>query len=1516
GETAAALERLQRHLAAVGGSADVEKQVLAFAQQRSLDAIVELVIRGRIARDPGKTESVFELASFLLKRKRDAEADKVLQDYASGVTSPDERQRRLRAVASFYNTSRDVESAEKAARHSVAQGAAGREDYMQLADVLAQRSDTAQALELLERAWGLSRTFEERTDVDERVLALLAGEQAVKLAAPAAPGSGFRLPAIFTGEGFGADAPTQKQAETPEAVRDYALSCTWLVSGSKLEALRSRLPANNGPWLWVRQVFAMGLARLPSALPERTLRAAWWCFRAEETQLAYELLAGLHRDPSGQWRTASIEVEKLLLDLALSDKNTLLAIRQLRLLATLDASNRNGYLLRLAEQEAKWERDGQQAVANTGGRWQMAQRGANHATPRGLAEAIRILVGVVQEEPGNEPALSALSQFYLESGQRDAALALWERAAAQAKGNAAPLLERYGELLLAQRKHKEFVDVQMRVIAPEADVKRRREAFSRMLERLLWSDVVQGTLPDEELRQRIALMLTAVQDHGRRAPFDGFWHEAAAILYEKLGDTARAFAEMKQAYYTAPDTPFSLDQLRATALKAGDQKGAIYFQKQIAAAAPATASASEWRALVDLLEQDFRVTEADQVRRRLEARFSQDPPGLEELARYYGETGQEDAARRVQEQVVRLRGWDGPSLLRLAVLYLRLGDHRDAEATLRQVLAHVPAAVAPPALQPERRPWPFQDERKAQPSAPSAMLSALENVPGLEPSERDRLRTFLTLPRGEFSEVPTEATHLRLRAVEELAKLGASCPTQTATERIWAHFYTGEGGAFRQGLVEQLGSADTLEAQFLRAWLTVKSHGMTEALAWARTPGLSDAQQRLRKGLVQASVHLLAEDTEFEFPLKDMVVLGESALLSNTELVDIARNLEGRGRHEAALQLATAAQRNAPALAADYALALAGIAEAAKLPALERSYLEQAWSKPLEAAGPRALDAFLQSTAKLLRLAPSAVERERLIRESWVRLRRLPESGLGKLREARLLGLLGADEACADRLASYFGNGFLTARKFIEPIMGGALPPGAQPGPRIDELNHMRSYWDDLREWADSIRAEGLAWPLTVAERTLNQRLGGVPLGPKSNAEFSSWRKQALLRELRYATHPQRVRLVRDFLGMDDSVDTYMEVGKFLESNGLVRDCIEVYRRLPGRAFSNVEYCEQFLRVCDQAWECSVAIPYIEKLFASDPQFRPLTLAENLLEEKHAKFLARLHDTLRLRLHAHRAEGTAKPATGRMAAEVPYLKELALLLERDGDKPGALAAWEELCQLWGNDPEAHLHRARLLVEQKNSARALEALRSVELTALWEQPVREAMELRVRLAVQAGLWAEVRDVMNQVSAPPGANRLPPTRAIVALARVLAAQQRAEDAQGLLLRCERLAKQNDDRFWLRLEQLKLAAQDPAWQPAPDRARIAALLRMDCEQEEPLQELLDFISAEAKGARASAWREVVFSLPDRGTRALAGCGLAPHLTEAEGATLRQAWAQRPSTPRLGPQKLAVRRLLDAGR
>ncbi len=1333
GEQEKAVARLQQLLAAQGNQEDVEKQVLAFAREKSLDAIVEEILQRRILRDPDKAEAVFELATHLMKRQRSTDAEKVMEAYIQAAGSRyEDLQRRLRETASFFSSSQNKEAAEKAARRAVAHGA-DRASLMQLADVLAQHGDLAQAIPLQEKAWAVSDSMEKRIEVDEILFSLLAGDQDQK-SVPATPISGgFKLPSFFSGEGFGSEAPEPKKSGLSEAVVQYArnqiLLCQKKLFPKPLPSLSEVLKLPSWAGRWVDE----SLNRLPEslALPDqdRIFRAAWWAARTEQLDVAYALLRCLSFDDRGRPVVASLEVEKLWLEISLNDKNILLSLRKLLLLTKLDPGNRTTYLLRLAELESQREEK------------------------RGLKEAIGILEALAREDAQNEAVLSALAELYVVSGKRDKALTLWEKAARESKGKNAALIERYAEMLIAQQNFKDFIATQMRLLDAESDVKQRRDIFQRALERLLWSGASLGQLPEEESKKRLELVMTALQERARYAPFEGFWNEALATVYEKMDDPVKAFAEMKQAYYTAPDTPFSLDQLRAAAMRVGDLKSAIYFQKQIAAAAAAKDQAGEWRELVKLLEQDFRMAEADQARRRLETRFSQDPTALDELAAYYMETGQDDASRRVYEQIMRVRPWDSRNLLRLALQQKLLGQTGPMQTTLLKLLAMTrPSAVAAN-IPVEKLSWPLLDASREIGAVSTSLLSALDNAPGLEQEERDRLRIFMGTPRAEFTELPEDAAQLRLRAVQELARVipgnkFAELQGLSEMENAWLLFYGGAGPEFRTLLDEKLSRAETLEAQFVHVWLSLKSHGMPALMKWVQEVKSNEAGFKQRRGLIQSVTTILAEDVTFEFEKGDLLALGRGQLLSNVELIDIARKFESRQRFELAFILTTEAQRNAPNLKADYAVFLARLAEAMGRTDLEKTYLKQIWEKPLEAGKPDAFDPFIQSFSKLLRLSGTADEKEQLLRESWSRLKVLPPSGQGTLREARVLGVAGAEQASSSKLSGYLGNDFLTARAFVEPIMGRLLP-GSQPGPRIDDFTHLSSYWDDARNWSDLIKRDGLALPLVSAEKSLDQRFGGIPLGPRSNPDFNSWRTQTMIRQMRFSTYPQRLRRLQQFLEVDDQVETLLELGGILESMGFSRECIEIYRRLPERAPSNVEYCEQFLRVCENAWECNIAIPYIEKLFVAEPQFKPQNLAEALLQEKHAKFLARLHEVGRLRLLSFRGAASTKPMAGRMPVEVPYLRELALLLERTKDQPGALAAWEELCALWPEDAEASLHRARILSAQGNNQRALESLREMDLSNLWSEPTRESLLLRVKLAADSGLWVEVREVMSLV-----------------------------------------------------------------------------------------------------------------------------------------------------------------------
>jgi len=1526
GEADKASHLLAKLLEAQGGNADIEKQVLAFAREKSLDQIAESILKQRILRDNDRSELVFDLASFYRDRGRAKEVDQVFETFINAAEATD-RQRRLNDVTSFLASGTDSQSAEKAARLAASQPDAGREELLRLGDVLVMRGNSPEAMDALEKAWALSDSPEKRVDVDERIYSMLSGEQqSPQPVATVEQGAEFRLPAFFTGEGFGTDAAPSQDAAPPEAaavsdaVMNYALAQTLAVwgrdDGGRDAATLKTLPKNLQTLIGAKA--DKSAAPDQPATPERVFRAAWWCWRADQSDLAYALLRRLIFDEHDHRQTASLEVEKLLLDLSMSDRsvlNTLLASRQLRLLSTIDPDNRSTYQLRLAELEGK------------------------RANKRGLAEAVKILETLVKEDPQNEAVLASLSQFYLEGGQREKAMALWEQAARKGTGNVTPLLERYGEILVAQRKYKEFVDSQCQIFEKETDVKRRRELFERCLERLLWLDIQGREGTDEEKKERLALMEAALMERSRRHPFDGFWHEALAGVYEKQGDATKAFAEMKQAYYTAPDTPFSLGQLRAAALRVGDLKSAIYFQKQIAATTSGgAAEAGEWRQLVQLLEDDFRMKEADQARRLLESRFSQDPAALEDLAKYYAGSAQEESARRVYEQVARIRAWDAGNLLRLALQQKQMGDQQAAQHSLLKLLDAVPQPPVSEAVLPENLAWPLLEERHEHSTASAAIIAAIDNAPGLEQADRDVLRRFFSLPRGEFSEVPDEAEDLRLRAVEELSLMKALPGDRklTAQEENWASYYgQREREAFHARLFALLGPVDRVEARFVLIWLAVKSHGMKEAIQWVRAPDPAAAPDQHRRGLLQAVVNILADDPAFEFTAADITALSEAGLFGNAELVDIARKFEGRRLYDLSIILALAAQKNAPSLVADYAMFLARLAEGAGDYEAQRRFLEQVWSKPLEAGKPDVFDPFVQSFSALWKSAHTSDERQRLLKTSWERLQRLPKSGLGAFRQGRLLGIVGASDASVKSLAGYMENDLLASRPFAEPLTG-RLPPGVQPGPRIDEVNHLRSYWEDVMEWEEVIKQDGLARELLSVDAAINTRNAGTSLGPRSNYEFGNWRNTTLLRQLKFSSYPGRILKLREFIQTDDSVESLLELGGLLESQGYSREAIEVYQRLPERAPTNTEYCEQLLRVCENSWESAWAIPYIERLLVAEPQLKPQGISDETLWEKHAVFIARLKDTGKLRILGFRGNLLVKAIPGRVPQEVPYLKELALLLEKQGDRPGALAAWEELHRLWTEDVQAGLHRAILLNEQGNKPRALETLRSVSFSNLWNEHTRAAFVLRSKLAAESGLWDEVRDLMNLaaggssstaqgstsssqivLSGSTGNATGPQTACVLELSRVLVSHQRQQEAQSLLLRAERAVKDDADRFRLRLEQIILLATTPTWSPAQDQTRIAALLRLGVDQEDAIQSLLDFISKEAMGPRAKSWVQTLTqaSFPREPLTSLVLSGLAGQLDDKQAETLFAPWTTG-KFDRSTARELAVGMLLKKDR
>ncbi len=1482
-DPAAASKRLLEWVKTNGGAAEVEKEALAFARQHTLDGVVEELLRARVKRRPDQAEAVFELAAHLRTRRQTAAAQGVLDAYVSGAGKPEQKRARLAEVTTFLAGGDDLDGALERARAAAALPSAGRQEWLRLADLLMGGGEDAmpEVRELLEKAWQTAVNDEERLEADERLLALLHGG-----AAPAggtASGAEFRLPSVFTGSQFASDEPLPG-ADAPEGLRQ------------ELERVLAR--ARQG------------------GEPERRFRAAWWALRTGDLTAAYECLRALvFAEGTGAVRELSLEAENLLLEVAQSDGNRALARRVLERLRLRDAGNRTRYLLRETELLLEADQQRRDVVSR-----QAAGVAGGEPEPVG-SEAVLLLRDALRQDPGNDLLLSALSRILVLQRRPEEALEWWRQAAARAPGAAAiPLLERQAELQLSLKDLAGHVATGLRVIELETEVGRRREAFKRFLDRLTAADSSGRELETAVLQERLDLVVGALNTAAARQPFDGFYQEALAQVHLRADDAEAAFAAMKRAYYTAPDTPFSLDQLRDAALRVEDAGLAVYFQKQIASSAGPQEVAKENRLLVELLERDFRIDEADQVRERLERRFAQDVKALEGLAKHYQKTGQDEARRRVLEQVARVRPWDGRALLELAQACVRLGDDGAAREHLEALLAAIPAASSMPAF--PQAPLPLTTSRQeGKRGSATDVGELLEAVNGLEAAEQETLRAYLSQLRPEWGLLPETPDKQRLRALEELGRLQARAGQKSVEawqarwlaaagrqplEALWAlHTCQPERCAEWPGLVDRLlGQAAGLEAEFARVWLLLRAGHLPALTAWveqaqAARPELDGYLRRLLAESILAAVDL----PEQVFTPADMTGLAESRLLSNAVLLEITRRLQERRRFEPALALGEWLRQESSGLAVDYALMLARMAEAAEQRELARHYLGLAVRTPVKPGKYQGVyDPFLHSVGALARTAVSRQERDEALALVWEQLQKAPPSDLTELRRAAVAGLAGATPQAVSRLDQWMRQDFLGNRSLgMKP--GGLMPQGSQ---RFEEAPQAQSLWEETREIGALLSQQGLTEVSAATERKLLERWGSVQLGPRPGYELNELRLADLLRSLRRTDHANRLRLIRNWLAPVDmrsevSVELLSELGAKLESASMAREAIEVYRLLPQRAPTNSEYAVWLLRATEAAREIEPGKSFSIQLVKAEPPFKPPTPGDEALSEMHARFLAADFDLEALRVLS--GEKSAAPTLpGRLPPQTFYLRELARLLERAKRPDEALTAWEQYrdCFLLHDDDglepdtESALCRARILRERGDSAAALKVLRTLEPAATPGELEHEALLLEAELSAQAGDGEGLRRLMTRA-----VNHHDATT-VIALAEILGATENRALASNLLTQAERHAGVDRERFRLRAESLRLLAAPgrlKSERPAPES--LLPLLRSGEREAEDEKRLLDWMAqlaaatpADAAGEWTAFLLEQTRAGADRVLAAVLLCAWPEHWPEGAFEVITTAW------------------------
>ncbi|HUF61671.1 MAG TPA: hypothetical protein VMN36_06320 [Verrucomicrobiales bacterium] len=419
-DPAQAEERLARFLAESEASPEETAAALAFALDRHLDRVAEDLLR--LFSLPDSDEHAAALAEFLLQRNRRSEAAETLDAFAQRAPDPQESARRRSFSAELLRSAGALAEAAQSAESALS-SEAGRSQHLRLAEVYLQQHSAGLALETLEKAWLLSTSPEDRIDVDERILAVLQGENTPeKIEDPY-----DESPPSSVAETLEDILRNPSTGGTPNAAAPLPLHDHILEFYQKLSA-RTRDSQN----------------------PEERLRLAWWAFRTGNFADAYPLLLALERD-----LPEDPAVCRLLFDLSRAAGDFNRAAAQLDRLARLEPGRRSEHLRQLAELELSW------------------------ANP---ARALEILEPLQSEIDPDPAVLETLARVRLALQEPEEARILLERALELSRGgDRRRLLDSLAAVFTTLENPQGMLSLSMKVLLEEPDPSQRQNLFEIQL---------------------------------------------------------------------------------------------------------------------------------------------------------------------------------------------------------------------------------------------------------------------------------------------------------------------------------------------------------------------------------------------------------------------------------------------------------------------------------------------------------------------------------------------------------------------------------------------------------------------------------------------------------------------------------------------------------------------------------------------------------------------------------------------------------------------------------------------------------------------------------------------------------------------------------------------------------------------------------------------------------------------------------------------------------------------------
>ncbi|MCB1203710.1 MAG: hypothetical protein KDN18_05585 [Verrucomicrobiae bacterium] len=1031
-------------------------------------------------------------------------------------------------------------------------------------------------------------------------------------------------------------------------------------------------------------------------------RAAWWAFKLQDNQECFHQL-NLANDEAGK---PVVEVEKMLLNLAEQNERTTLMVRHLSTLIEIDPANASDYRRRRAEM-----------------RFELGFED----------EAVRELKELATEPDAPLSTLGSLAKLYQRQGSSGKQVEVWQRAFREAdlfeKRN---IVKQLSNALIESGRAEEALKAQLELLEKENDPLQRRKQLDAQL------TVAQTHFLLPWMRERYSELAA-------RHPFDRFYPEALARVHRAAGEDREAFEAMKKAYYMSGQSDELLDELGELSDRLGDLKSAIYYRRQLLARGEGD-DLENWKELVRMLEKDLRISEADDLRRRLESKFGSDPDFLAELAGHYLRTGSPRDAERTLRRLVSLRGWDLKARFRLGLLQARRGEQEEAFATFNALLKETGEVSYPERFGEHLLPLirvdtDFGAAGQASGSALERWVFTVEAYPFTGGNFQDELAEALQQDRPEFKPEPDEPHLLRLRAIEEASSLAAELgrvPSWLAQwntserpffERLWATRHSGARAPFLE-LLRQIPEPSTHLDRLGLAYCHLLAGEGNNFLEWVKAPD-PDADSRYPRSLYAGiAAQLLIKDNRDDRLYREESVLRSLAGLDLPKTVAAHHFSELRKteRFAEAYRVGEEFAEGSMADEASFQFALAQVAGFAGLFLERETWLDRSLALMTRDAGSRVSGQFYAALTEKLALLHSDTERAAFVRQ---------------LDAGSALAPMGEREVLERRLHFFLALGdtpsVIGGLKELVALQGRSSRPASSDAAEAghDQNRTWQQLDRTLHHYAERTRLDATTAPAFVeafgGEYLLN------PADASAAAQFEQFEIDRNLLLLEWMSVPEREAFLRQLRGFFKEPDSRIELAKALENRGFQREAVEVYREDAIRRDRDYAPLQGLFDAANEALDPGPALEVITQI--NNREFpAPPGLTVDYLNDQHARFLLMDRDLERLEQLSRAPTGRegAPPVNAR--SHLPYQDALVEGYRRTGNDDALLRLLDNLRKNGGASVSQLLLGAETLAAKGRHTEALDWITPVALDPV--EPVLQRRAIHIALAAHASLgWKD-------------------------------------------------------------------------------------------------------------------------------------------------------------------------------